>query len=78
MRFEEKLKHMVGRVVGEIGQEMRRLGVQGSAELGSAIFTGQAYVPYGQGQNRRGAEHGMEGMHDKEKEPQRENNGRSM
>jgi len=36
----------------EIGDEMKRLGVQGQAELASALFTGNSYVPYGQGQNR--------------------------
>ena len=77
MRFEEKLKQMVGRAVSEIGQELGRLGVQGSAELGSALFTGNAYVPYGQGQNRSQGIHNMEGLHDNAKEMQRENEGRS-
>ena len=35
MRFVEKLEQMVSRGVSEIGQELGRLGVQGSAELGS-------------------------------------------
>ena len=30
MRFLEKLEHMVSRVLGEIGQELGRLGVQGA------------------------------------------------
>lgn len=49
MRFGEKLKQMVDRASSEIGQELGRLGVQGSAELGSALFNGSAYVPYGRG-----------------------------
>ncbi len=79
MRFDEKLKQMLGNAVSEIGQELGRLGVQGQAELGSALFTGSAYVPYGQGQNRDGAVHGMEGLHQEGKEDiQRENEGRSL
>jgi hypothetical protein len=79
MDFGEKLTKMVSRAVEEIGQELGRLGVQGPAELGSALFTGNAYVPYGQGQNRPGGVHGMEGLHsDGKEEVQRENEGRSM
>jgi hypothetical protein len=70
---------MFGKAVGEIGQELRRLGVQGAAEIGSGLFTGNSYVPYGQGQNRPGGAHGMEGLHSEGKEEiQRENEGRSM
>jgi hypothetical protein len=70
---------MLGKAASEIGQELGRLGVQGQAELGSALFTGSAYVPYGQGQNREGAVHGMEGLHQEGKEDiQRENEGRSL
>ncbi len=78
MRFIEKLTQMFDRAVGEIGQELGRLGVQGSAELGSALFNGTAYVPYGQGQNRDQGIHNMEGLHSNEKEMQRENDGHSM
>jgi hypothetical protein len=79
MDFGEKLEKMFGKAVGEIGQELHRLGVQGAAEIGSSIFTGNAYVPYGQGQNRPGSVHGMEGLHnDGKEEIQRENEGRSM
>lgn len=35
----------------QVGAELKRQGVQGSAELASALFTGQSYVPYGSGQN---------------------------
>jgi hypothetical protein len=79
MDFGEKLEKMVGKAVGEIGQELARMGVQGQAELASALFTGNAYVPYGQGQNRAGGVHGMEGLHSNWKEQiERENEGRSM
>lgn len=37
-------------VVPEVGSELKRLGVQGSMELASALFTGSAFVPYGPGQ----------------------------
>ena len=36
--------------VQEIGAEMRRLGVQGSAEIANVLFNGTGYVPYGAGQ----------------------------
>ncbi len=79
MRFVEKLEQMVSRGVSEIAQELGRLGVQGSAELGSALFNGSAYVPYGQGQNREGAVHSMEGYHGNESpDIEREHEGRSM
>ncbi len=63
MRFDEKIKQMLGKAASEIGQELGRLGVQGQAEFGSALFTGSAYVPYGQGQNRDGTVHGTDGPH---------------
>ena len=78
MRIEEILKQQFSRAVSEIGQELSRRGVQGTAEFGSALFTGNAYVPYGQGQNRSQGIHSMEGLHDNTKELQRENDGRSM
>jgi hypothetical protein len=79
MEFGEKLEQMFSEAVSEIGQELGRMGVQGQAELASALFTGNAYVPYGQGQNRPSAEHGMEGLHsDGKEEIQHENEGRSM
>lgn len=39
-------------MIRDIGQMMHQKGVQGLAELGSALYMGQsnAYVPYGQGQ----------------------------
>ena len=78
MEFGEKLMEMFSEAVSEIGQELGRMGVQGQAELASALFTGNAYVPYGQGQNRPSAEHGMEGLHNQGQDMQQENDGRSM
>ena len=54
MDFGEKLEKMFGKAVGEIGQELDRMGVQGQAELGVGPVHRQRYVPYGQGQNRAG------------------------
>lgn len=80
MEFGAKLAEIFSKRMGEIGQELGRLGVQGQAEIGSALFSGgNAYVPYGQGQNRGNAVHGMEGLHNEGKEEiQHENDGRSM
>jgi hypothetical protein len=46
-------------IVGDIGAEMGRLGVQGQMELASAIFGGDAFVPYGPGQYTPSPEHGL-------------------
>jgi hypothetical protein len=79
MDFGEKLEKMFSKAIGEIGRELQRAGVQGAAEFASGLFTGNAYVPYGQGQNRPGGVHGMEGLHTNGKEEiQHENDGRSM
>jgi hypothetical protein len=79
MEFGEKLMQMFSKGMRDIGQEFDRSVVQGAAELGSALFTGNGYVPYGQGQNRDSAVHGMEGLHSEGKEEiQHENEGRSM
>lgn len=49
--FFEAIKEGAAEAASQIGDEMKRLGVQGAAELGSALFNGNSYVPYGQGQN---------------------------
>ena len=42
----------LGKIPPDVGAEMGRMGVQGQAELASALFSdGNAYVPYGRGQN---------------------------
>jgi hypothetical protein len=79
MRFIEKLSERFSEGLSEVGQELGRLGVQGSAEISSALFMGQAYVPYGQGQNLTGVGQGMEGFQGNEiPDMQHENDGRSM
>ncbi|MGA2253579.1 MAG: hypothetical protein ABSG53_02875 [Thermoguttaceae bacterium] len=79
MRFGEKIKQELDRFIKETGHELGRMGVQGQAELGSALFTGSAYVPYGQGQNRDGAVQGMEGQQQEaQQDIQRENEGLSL
>ena len=37
-------------ILGDIGAELGRLGVQGQMEMASALFNGSAFVPYGPGQ----------------------------
>jgi hypothetical protein len=37
-------------ILSGIGNETKRLGTQGAMELASALFNGQAFVPYGPGQ----------------------------
>lgn len=40
----------LGSILGDIGAELGRLGVQGQMEMASALFNGSAFVPYGPGQ----------------------------
>jgi hypothetical protein len=47
-------------IVKEVGEEMKRMGVQGQMELASAIFNGHAFVPYGPGQRATEAEKAIE------------------
>jgi hypothetical protein len=47
-------------VMSDIGAEVRRLGVQGQMEAASALFNGQAFVPYGPGQRVTEAERAIE------------------
>jgi hypothetical protein len=65
-------------ILSDIGSELGRLGVQGQAELASALFTSNAYVPYGRGQNP--IDKGIEGeeMQKKHEEQSREMGGREM
>ena len=60
-------------LVPELGAEMSRLATQGQAELASVLFTGNGYVPYGQGQNREDKD-GNEGV----EPPKLEREGREM
>lgn len=53
-------------ILSDVGSELGRLGVQGSAELASALFSSNSYVPYGRGQNP--ADKGLEGEERKQEE----------
>jgi hypothetical protein len=46
----------LGDLVPEASAELGRLGMQGAAELAGALFNGQAYTPYGEGQRPVGHE----------------------
>jgi hypothetical protein len=59
-------------IVGDIGAELKRLGVQGQMEMASAIYGGNAFVPYGPGQYTPPEE---KGAHEHEQE---RNYGREM
>lgn len=37
-------------IMADVGAELGRLGKQGQAEMASALFNGNAFVPYGEGQ----------------------------
>jgi hypothetical protein len=47
-------------ILNDVGAEMGRLGTQGQMELASAIFNGNAFVPYGPGQYTPSAEQTVE------------------
>ena len=54
-------------ILSDIGSELGRLGVQGSAEVAGFLFGGNSsYVPYGRGQNP--ADKGLEGEERKQEE----------
>lgn len=40
----------LNKMLSDVGSELERLGVQGQMELASALWTGNAFVPYGPGQ----------------------------
>jgi hypothetical protein len=67
----ERFRAGLAGAVQEIGGEMKRLGVQGSMELASALFNGHAFVPYGPGQWKDGE---REGLH----QEQEQKHGMSM
>ena len=72
------------RVFEEVGTEARRLTVQGSAELASALFSGQGYVPYGSGQSldlkkaNEGADNAAQRGGVESSEMERDRGGREM
>lgn len=53
----------------DLRAEMQRLGTQGSMELASGIFNGDAFVPYGPGQYtpEQTAEHAQQHEMDRER-----------
>ena len=59
----------------EMWAEVKRMGEQGRMELANALFNGSAFVPYGEGQ--RPAEAELDNT-TKDKELERENEGRDM
>ena len=69
-------------ILSDIGSELGRLGVQGQMEAASAIFNGNAFVPYGPGQYTPSAEtpgHGLPIEAMKQPEMQQEQSmGREM
>lgn len=65
----------LGSILSAVGPEVARLGVQGQAELASALFSeSNAYVPYGKGQNPIE----KDAVEVKKEEPQQERGGREM
>jgi hypothetical protein len=64
--------------IPEIGAELKRLGVQGQMEMASAIFNGNAFVPYGPGQRTTEAENAIEPPELPAIESPEQSHGRSM
>jgi len=67
----------------EMKGELSRLGTQGTMELASALFNGNAFVPYGPGQYTPTPEHEKGGVHGQDaqqahQEHEQERGGREM
>jgi hypothetical protein len=85
-RFMDLVSGNVQRMGQEIGAELKRLGVQGQMELASALFGGNAFVPYGPGQytpsndNQKGKEVDSPEVHEPQIEghEQQQHRGRGM
>jgi len=65
-------------ILNEVGEEMKRMGVQGQMEMASAIFNGNAFVPYGPGQRTTEAEKAIEPPDPPAIESPEQSHGRSM
>ena len=70
-------------ILSDIGSELGRLGVQGQMEMASAIFNGNAFVPYGPGQytpSERTPDHGLaiEALKQPEMQQEQDRGGREM
>ena len=50
-KWLEQLNQGVKEAAAQMGTELKRLGVQGSTEIMSAIYQGNGFVPYGVGQD---------------------------
>jgi len=50
LNLVSQLFDRLGDIVPEVGAELSRQGTQGTMELASALFNGNAFVPYGPGQ----------------------------
>lgn len=48
------------KAMSQMGNELKRLGTQGAAEVGGALFNGNAYVPYGDGQQSPPIDEGVQ------------------
>jgi hypothetical protein len=58
--MSDAAQEMWDRMVSDIGSEGKRLMTQGTMELASALFNGNAFVPYGPGQYTPSPEHHQE------------------
>lgn len=69
----------LAKAMNEIGAEMKRQGIQGSAEFASLIFQGHGYVPYGAGQDIGGGQKSHDSPQQQGMEsPEHNHGGRSM
>ena len=48
-RLHQFRESSIGKILGRIYDEAERPVIQGTAEIGQALFMGNAYVPYGRG-----------------------------
>ena len=55
MEAFKELMSGLGEVAGQVWDEMERPAIQGQAELAAALFSGSAFVPYGEGQQSAAA-----------------------
>ena len=68
-------------ILSDVGAELGRLGVQGQMEMASALFNGNAFVPYGPGQYTPSEpDHGLpiEAMKQPDMQQEQSRGGREM
>jgi hypothetical protein len=68
----------LSKFISDVGAEAERLTVQGAAETANLLHNGQAFVPYGPGQNRTEAEKAIEPPEQPAIESPEQSHGRSM